>query len=259
MPSADSDTAIRAHEQISPRPGLLDEVRRRLRLKRYSLRTEQACLHWIRRYIRCNGLRHLRELGGAEVERFLSDLATRARVAPSTQNQALAALLFLYREVLALELPWMEGIVRAKRAPRLPSGAVPGTNGGAVACNARKGSIDGRVAVRQRLAVDGVPAPGGQGCRFRLQRNRGARRQRREGPQDRTASCLAGRSARTDRTGPCDARARPGDRFRRGVASGRVGAQAPTCRACVLLAVRVSSIPAGDRSGRWPRETPSSG
>lgn len=98
----------------------MDEVRRRLRLKRYSFRTEQAYLYWIRRYIRCNGLRHPRELGGTEVERFLSDLATQARVAPSTQNQALAALLFLYREVLALELPWMEGIVRAKRAPRLP-------------------------------------------------------------------------------------------------------------------------------------------
>lgn len=120
MPSADSDTSIRAHEQSSPRPRLLDEVRRRLRLKRYSLRTEQAYLHWIRRYIRCNELRHPRELCGAEVERFLSDLATQARVAPSTQNQALAALLFLYREVLALELPWMEGIVRAKRTPRLP-------------------------------------------------------------------------------------------------------------------------------------------
>jgi integron integrase len=120
MPSADSDTVINKPDPGQKQPRLLDEVRRRLRLKRYSFRTEQAYLHWIRRYIRCSGLRHPRELGGAEVERFLSDLATRARVAPSTQNQALAALLFLYREVLALELPWMEDIVRAKRAPRLP-------------------------------------------------------------------------------------------------------------------------------------------
>jgi integrase len=109
MPSADSDTVINKPDPGPKQPRLLDEVR-----------TEQAYLHWIRRYIRCSGLRHPRELGGAEVERFLSDLATRARVAPSTQNQALAALLFLYREVLALELPWMEDIVRAKRAPRLP-------------------------------------------------------------------------------------------------------------------------------------------
>ena len=101
-------------------PRLLDEVRRCLRLKRYSLRTEQAYLYWIRRYIRANGLRHPREIGGAEVELFLSNLARHDRVAPSTQNQALSALLFLYREVLAIDLPWMENVVRAKRMPRLP-------------------------------------------------------------------------------------------------------------------------------------------
>src|SRR5690606_21660811 len=76
--------------------------------------------YWIRRYIQANGRRHPREMGGAEVERFLSDLARKGRVAPSTQNQALSALLFLYREVLELKLPWMENVVRAKRAPRLP-------------------------------------------------------------------------------------------------------------------------------------------
>jgi integron integrase len=98
----------------------LDEVRRRLSLKHYSLRTEPACLYWIRRHIRDNHLRHPRELGGTDVEGFLSALATRCRVAPSTQNQALAALLFLYREVLEQDLPWMQDIVRAKLAPRLP-------------------------------------------------------------------------------------------------------------------------------------------
>jgi site-specific recombinase XerD len=102
------------------RMGLLGEVRRRLRVKHYSLRTEKAYLQWIRRYIRQHGMRHPREMGGAEVEAFLSRLATRDRVAPSTQNQALSALLFLYREVLALELPWMESVVRAKRPGRLP-------------------------------------------------------------------------------------------------------------------------------------------
>ena len=99
---------------------MLDKVRRRLRLKHYSLRTEQAYLYWIRRYIRANHPRHPRAMGGVEVERSLSDLARRDRVAPSTQNQALSALLFLYREVLAQDLPWMENVVRAKRAPRLP-------------------------------------------------------------------------------------------------------------------------------------------
>jgi integron integrase len=98
----------------------LDEVRSRLRLKHYSLRTEQAYLYWIRRYIHANGKRHPRELDGVVVERFLSLLATRDQVAPSTQNQALSALLFLYREVLGLALPWMENVTRAKRPRRLP-------------------------------------------------------------------------------------------------------------------------------------------
>ena len=120
MQPADADAGITPPPSSPQRPRLLDEVRRRLRLKHYSLRTEQAYLYWIRRYIRENTLRHPRELGGKDVERFLSTLATRDRVAPSTQNQALAALLFLYREVLAQDLPWMQDIVRAKRAPRLP-------------------------------------------------------------------------------------------------------------------------------------------
>jgi integron integrase len=102
------------------RSGLLNEVHRRLRLKHYSLRTEEAYLYWIRRYILANDRAHPRELNGVAVERFLTGLATRDDVAPSTQNQALSALLFLYREVLAIDLPWMEEVVRAKRPRRLP-------------------------------------------------------------------------------------------------------------------------------------------
>jgi integron integrase len=101
-------------------PRLLDEVRSRLRVKHYSLRTEQAYVGWIRRFILANGKRHPREMGAAEVEQFLSDLAVRGAVAASTQNQALSALLFLYREVLGTELPWLENVVRAKRPRRLP-------------------------------------------------------------------------------------------------------------------------------------------
>jgi integron integrase len=113
-------TVISAGEGENARLGLIGEVQRRLRVKHYSLRTEQAYLYWIRRYIRTNGMRHPREMDGRQVEAFLTVLATKDRVAPSTQNQALSALLFLYREVLALELPWMENVVRAKRMPRLP-------------------------------------------------------------------------------------------------------------------------------------------
>jgi hypothetical protein len=101
-------------------PKLLDQYRERLRVPHYSLRTEDAYLHWARRFIYFHSKRHPREMGGPEVEAFLSHWATVARVASSTQNQALVALLFLYREVLQKELPWMDGIVRAKRAARLP-------------------------------------------------------------------------------------------------------------------------------------------
>jgi len=114
-----SDPSGAARHQ-APKPRLLDEVRSRLRLKHYSLRTEKAYLYWIRRYIHANRLRHPRELDGVAVERFLSRLATEDHVAPSTQNQALSALLFLYREVLGIHLPWMENVVRAKRQRRLP-------------------------------------------------------------------------------------------------------------------------------------------
>lgn len=101
-------------------PRLLDEVRRVLRVKHYSLRTEHACVGWIRRFILANGKRHPRDMGAAEVEAFLSALAVQGGVSPNTQNQALSALLFLYREVLAVELPWLDGVVRAKRPQRVP-------------------------------------------------------------------------------------------------------------------------------------------
>src|SRR5712691_10183366 len=107
-------------EDAMPTPRLLDQARERMRVKHYSLRTEEAYLHWIRRFILHHGKRHPRDLGAAEVEAFLSHLATEGRVSASTQNQALAGLLFLYREVLGVKLPWMEGIVRAKRPARLP-------------------------------------------------------------------------------------------------------------------------------------------
>src|SRR5579883_3419342 len=102
-------------------PRLLDEVRRKLRVKNYSLRTEQAYVAWIRRFILANGKRHPRELGAKEVEAFLSRLAIESNVAAATQNQALAALLYLYREVLGVELPWLDQVVRAKRPRRVPT------------------------------------------------------------------------------------------------------------------------------------------
>jgi integron integrase len=102
-------------------PRLMDEVRRVLRVKHYSIRTEAVYVSWIRRFILANGKRHPRDMGEAEVEGFLSQLAVQGKVAAATQNQALAALLFLYKQVLTIELPWMEGVVRAKRSQRVPT------------------------------------------------------------------------------------------------------------------------------------------
>ncbi len=103
-----------------PKPRFLDRVRASLRSRHYSRRTEEAYVAWIRRYILFNGKRHPSEMGAPEVTRFLSSLAVDANVAASTQNQALSALLFLYRDVLDLDLPWLDNIVRAKRPQRLP-------------------------------------------------------------------------------------------------------------------------------------------
>ncbi len=101
-------------------PKLLDQVRDRLRLGHYSLRTERTYISWIRRYILFHGKRHPKDIGKAEIEAFLTHLAVERHVAASTQNQALNALLFLYRHVLGAELPWMEDVVRAKRPQRVP-------------------------------------------------------------------------------------------------------------------------------------------
>jgi integron integrase len=99
---------------------LLDQVRQAIRVRHYSYRTEQQYVAWIRRYIRFHGTRHPRELGGEEVSEFLTHLVTSRNVAAATQNQALAALLFLYKNVLDVELPWLDQVVRSKRPRRLP-------------------------------------------------------------------------------------------------------------------------------------------
>lgn len=101
-------------------PRLLDQVRDRIRRKHFSMRTEEAYADWIRRFILFHGKRHPRELGAAEVEKFLTHLAVAGRVSASTQNQAKSALLFLYKEVLNQALPWLDNIESAQRPKRLP-------------------------------------------------------------------------------------------------------------------------------------------
>jgi len=101
-------------------PKLLDQMRACLRAKHYSLRTEGAYVDWVRRFVFFHQKRHPRELGPLEIQTFLTHLAVDRHVSPSTQNQAKSALLFLYREVLQVELPWLKEIVQAKQTPRLP-------------------------------------------------------------------------------------------------------------------------------------------
>ena len=102
------------------KPKLLDQVRHRCRLRHLALSTEDAYVGWIRRYILFHQKRHPLDMGGPEVTAFLTDLAVRGHVAASTQNQALSALLFLYREVLEQEFGWLNDVVRAKKPKRLP-------------------------------------------------------------------------------------------------------------------------------------------
>ena len=99
---------------------LLEVVRLRIRARHYSLRTEKAYVFWIRRFVRFHGSRHPRELGAADVEAFLTHLAVDIKVSSSTQNQALAAILFLYRDVLEVTLPWLGSVVRAKPSQHMP-------------------------------------------------------------------------------------------------------------------------------------------
>ncbi|WP_313117898.1 integron integrase [Ectopseudomonas guguanensis] len=102
------------------KPKLLDQLRQQIRVRNYSIRTEAVYAEWVKRYIRFHHYRHPAEMGAAEIEAFLTHLAVKRDVSASTQNQALAALLFLYKEVLKLDLPWLQGVVRAKKPKHLP-------------------------------------------------------------------------------------------------------------------------------------------
>ena len=107
---------------VAPPPGrLLDQLRSQIRYLHYSIRTEEAYVHWVRAFVRFHGLRHPADLGGTEVEAFLAWLATDRNVAVSTHKQALSALLFLYQKVLGQSVPWMnENECPGFHASRLP-------------------------------------------------------------------------------------------------------------------------------------------
>jgi integron integrase len=121
-----SDPALAVCEPAPPYgglqqpPRLLDQLRERLRRLNYSIRTEQVYVDWARRFILYHGKRHPREMGAPEIEAFLTHLAVGRQVSAATQNQARAGLLFLYREVLGIEVPWLSSVIAAKTSRRLP-------------------------------------------------------------------------------------------------------------------------------------------
>jgi integrase len=123
MYSTNTEPKVR---KLAPRPALhatriLGQLRERLRYLHYSLRTEESYVYWVRFFIHFHGLRHPREMGQSEVESFLTMLATTRRVSVSTHRQALSALLFLYKEVLDLQLPWLAEIGRPLARKRIPA------------------------------------------------------------------------------------------------------------------------------------------
>ena len=184
----------------TPRPlKLLDQLREQIRLRHYSIRTEAQYVQWVRRFVLFHGKRHPREMGAVEVTAFLTDLAVNGKVAASTQNQALSALLFLYREVLNVELPWMNEVVRAKRPARLP---VVLSRAEVTATLSR---MHGGYALMARLLygtgmrlMECVRAVAGEGCGFGPGRNPDPGRQGGEGSGDdaatKSACALAGTS-----------------------------------------------------------------
>jgi len=107
-------------EPVTQQPRLLEQVVAKMRVKHYSLRTEKTYVDWIKRFIWHNGKRHPKDMGAVEVEAFLTYLAVERNVSASTQNQAKSALLYLYKEVLAVELPWLDNVTQAKAPKRLP-------------------------------------------------------------------------------------------------------------------------------------------
>ncbi|MBM4264729.1 MAG: integron integrase [Deltaproteobacteria bacterium] len=120
QPAAKPPAAMIHSSGVPQKPKLLDQVRNAIRSRHYSPKTEQSYVHWIKRFIFFHNKRHPAEMREKEIAQFLSSLASELRVSASTQNQALNALLFLYHQVLVTEIGFVNGVVRAKKAPRLP-------------------------------------------------------------------------------------------------------------------------------------------
>src|SRR2546423_11972203 len=175
--------AVRETPASYPRPRLLDRVRDAIRARHYSRRTEKAYVGWIKRYIFFHAKRHPAEMGAPEVARFLTSLAVEGHVAASTQNQALNALVFLYRVVPEVDLPWLDEIVRARRPESLPT-VLTGRNASRSRMPGGDAARDRAVALRRRPPATGMCPTAHQGYRLRRQPAGRAQRQGRQGPRD---------------------------------------------------------------------------
>ena len=158
-----------AHPRGAPRPRLLDRVREHIRVRHFSPRTEHTYVAGVRRFILYHEKRHPSEMGDPEVTTFLTALAVDGRVTASTQNQALSALLFLYEDVLATDLPWVDGIVRARRPHRLP--VVLTRRGRAMLAGSTARLASWPPSLRRRPAPAGVLPPARPGLDFATTRS----------------------------------------------------------------------------------------
>jgi hypothetical protein len=199
---------LRARSMVGPpiheprRARLLDQVREALWLRRYSPRTIRAYTGWIRRFILFSGKRHPRVMGQVEVTAFLSHLATAKQVSASTQNQALAALLFLYSEVLGQRLEWLHELVRAKRPQRRPVVLSPAEVASVL------NRMHGTTRLMASLLYGAGLAPGrmlqseNQRCGPRAPRDSSSRRQRPEGSRDGSAESAHSRARAASGSNP---------------------------------------------------------
>src|ERR1044072_2923286 len=228
------------HRASPAQPKLLPTCRNALRTAHYSPRTEAAYLGWVRRFVRFHELRHPLQMGEREVAAYLTHLATERMVSASTQQQALSALLFLYREVLQRPLGNLGSVLRAPGPARIPvvlrrRGSPSGSGGAGGGLPAR-----GHAALRGWPPAAGGDHASGEGHRLRPGGNRGAAGEGCQRPDDRASRGWEGIAGGTPGGGQRLARARLGRRRREGVAPRGAGSQIPQGHDGMGLAVGVS-------------------
>ena len=243
--AADCVSSVRGGHQ----PRLMEQVHNAIRRRYFSPRTEEAYRYWIRQYIYFNGKRHPAELGEPEITAFLNYLATRRKVAAATQNQALSALLFLYKHVLERELAWLDGLQRASRPVRLPT----------VLTRAEVGSLLGQLTGTRWLLASLLYGSGlrvMECLRLRVKDISGAGRKGRKGSRDHASRKTRRADTGTSGTRPYRARDRPAGGLWRDTLALCACTKISPCRPGVALAICLS-IEKPIAGSRGPRDPPS--